>query len=444
MGLQKALTRPKPEKPPPPPKPPTSAGKTTVFNRSFGVYFPRASAQVQPRPPDVSDLLKLVEELRDRESRLKTELLELKLRRESAAIVPLLEAEIFAKDAEIERLSRKVLEVEEENEKLVHEMELMRENVEVERREREVKIAQLQFEIEQLSSNQRLQGLIEVSGKSNLIKSFLSSRKPAKTPAGPPVETPLERPRISQCSSTSDEIPGTSDSAALSAIVVQSRAPRVPKPPPTKCTSPNSLSTSSPVKSAPPPPPPPPPPKGMKAATAKVKRVPEVVEFYHSLMRRDPRREAGSSTAEITAANTRNLVGEIENRSAYLLAIKTDVETQGDFIRFLIKEVETAAFADIEDVVSFVKWLDDELSYLIKLASVKLAMTYMKRVSAELEAVGGAPEEEELLVQGVRFAFRVHQFAGGFDIETMRAFEELRDKARSGHIQLQNQHQHQL
>lgn len=45
----------------------------------------------------------------------------------------------------------------------------------------------------------------------------------------------------------------------------------------------------------------------------------------------------------------------------------------------------------------------------IKLASVKLAMKYMKRVSAELEAVGGGPEEEELIVQGVRFAFRVHQ-----------------------------------
>jgi len=41
------------------------------------------------------------------------------------------------------------------------------------------------------------------------------------------------------------------------------------------------------------------------------------------------------------------------------------VETQGDFIRFLIREIETAAFRDIEDVVSFVKWLDDELSYLV-------------------------------------------------------------------------------
>mgnify|MGYP006992904274 CR=1 FL=1 len=36
-------------------------------------------------------------------------------------------------------------------------------------------------------------------------------------------------------------------------------------------------------------------------------------------------------------------------------------------------------------------------------------MKYMKRVSAELETVGGGPEEEELIVQAVRFAFRVHQ-----------------------------------
>ncbi|OAP00916.1 hypothetical protein AXX17_AT4G21820 [Arabidopsis thaliana] len=73
-------------------------------------------------------------------------------------------------------------------------------------------------------------------------------------------------------------------------------------------------------------------------------------------------------------------------------------------------------------------------------------MKYMKRVSAELEAIeGGGPEEEELIVQGVRFAFRVHQFAGGFDAETMKAFEELRDKARSCHVQCQSQtHQHKL
>ncbi|KAL8150595.1 hypothetical protein V2J09_020403 [Rumex salicifolius] len=40
----------------------------------------------------------------------------------------------------------------------------------------------------------------------------------------------------------------------------------------------------------------------------------------------------------------------------------------------------------------------------IKLTSVKLAMNYMKRVSAELETAGGGPDEQELIVKGVRFA----------------------------------------
>ncbi|EHA8589662.1 putative protein CHUP1, chloroplastic [Cocos nucifera] len=87
--------------------------------------------------------------------------------------------------------------------------------------------------------------------------------------------------------------------------------------------------------------------------------------------------------------------------------------------------------------------LDNGIVNQIKLASVKLAMKYMRRVSSELEAVGGSFEEEELILQGVRFAFRVHQFAGGFDMETMRAFQELKDKACSFHIQSHNQNQQQ-
>ncbi|MBA0575143.1 hypothetical protein Golob_024433, partial [Gossypium lobatum] len=382
-------------------------------------------------------------------------------------------------------------------------------------------------------------------------------------------ELEADRQRHSRCNS--DEL------AESTLLNIRSRVPRIPKPPPRPSSSSLISSNGSPdftEKQVPPPPPPPPPPpapvaavkqlappppppppvkaivppppppppKGTKAIVAKVRRVPEVVEFYHSLMRRDSKREAagGCSAPEVlpATANARDMIGEIENRSSYLLAIKTDVETQGDFIRFLIKEVENAAFTKIEDVVPFVKWLDDELSYLvderavlkhfewpeqkadalreaafgyfdlkkleseaasirddarqpcgpalkkmqalleklehgvynlsrmresatkrykgfqipmdwmletgivsqIKLASVKLAMKYMRRISSELEAVGGGgPEEEELIVQGVRFAFRVHQFAGGFDVETMRAFEELRDKARSCNVQCQNQ-----
>lgn len=36
-------------------------------------------------------------------------------------------------------------------------------------------------------------------------------------------------------------------------------------------------------------------------------------------------------------------------------------------------------------------------------------MKYMKRVSTELQVIAGSLEEEELMLQGVRFAFRVHQ-----------------------------------
>ncbi|KAK6283906.1 hypothetical protein POUND7_002858 [Theobroma cacao] len=615
MGLQKSPANPKHETPPKPPLPSPSSGnknntsQKAVFSRSFGVYFPRSSAQVQPRPPDVTELLRLVEELRERESRLKTELLEHKLLKESVAIVPVLENEIVAINAELERASKEIENLRNENETLKTEVEEMKEKIEEERKESEKKVREMEEEIAELkktvlsysdrnskaeitvesddllSSSQRYQGLVEVSVKSNLIKNL--KRNNSKCTDAVVVSTlnnekveslefkreefETERPRHSRCNS--EELV---DSTLVN---IRSRVPRVPKPPPRPSSSSPSSSTSSisssdstekhippppppppppaPVAAvkqvAPPPPPPPPikaiappppppPPKGMRAIAAKVRRVPEVVEFYHSLMRRDSKREAGGcSVPEVlpATANARDMIGEIENRSTHLLAIKTDVETQGDFIRFLIKEVENAAFTDIEDVVPFVKWLDDELSYLvderavlkhfdwpeqkadalreaafgycdlkkleseaslfrddarqpcgpalkkmqalleklehgvynlsrmresatkrykgfqipmdwmletgivsqIKLASVKLAMKYMRRVSAELEAVGGGPEEEELIVQGVRFAFRVHQFAGGFDVETMRAFQELRDKARSCHVQCQSQQQ---
>ncbi|KAL4585694.1 hypothetical protein LXL04_010318 [Taraxacum kok-saghyz] len=598
MGLQKSPANSKAEVQQYPqqrqnPSPSHSSGgggkvpqKGAVFSRSFGVYFPRSSAQVQPRPPDVAELLHLVEELRERESRLRTELLEQKLLKESVAILPILENEISRKDTEISRSSKKIECLEAENERLRQDVEMLHLKLTEQKQEFEQRVKDLELAAV-TSSSQRFQQLMDISGKSNMIKSMKRGHTFANVPVNrnhneidskcftessskESILVEIDNlPRLSRCDSL--------DMAADSAIEVRSRVPRVPKPPPRPSTSSCSLSSSSssnsslsssaeralteqqpPVPPPPPPapklappppppppgtskapapPPPPPPPKTTNPLPAKVRRIPEVVEFYHSLMRRESRRDScnGSSSADVpSTANTRDMIGEIENRSTHLLAIKTDVETQGDFIKFLIKEVENASFTDIEDVVPFVKWLDDELSYLvdetavlkhfewperkadalreaafgycdlkkieseassfrddprqpcapalkkmqglfeklehgvynlsrmresastrykvfqipmgwmqetgfvaqIKLASVKLAMKYMRRVSTELETVGG-PEEEELIVQGVRFAFRVHQFAGGFDVETMRAFKELRDKARWCHEQCQ-------
>ncbi|XP_064987018.1 protein INCREASED PETAL GROWTH ANISOTROPY 1-like isoform X2 [Musa acuminata AAA Group] len=601
---------------PPPPPPPSSNGKASAsFARSFGVYFPRASAQVQPRPPDVAELLRLVEELQEKESRLRTQLLEQKLLKETVAIVPFLEKEIAARGEELARAAEKIERLEAENRALRDEVETLSSKIrsgEEESRRREKRIRDLETELGELkkasteqsngesrrlcartgemddcSSSQRFQNLIDVSARSNLSKSM--RKAPRSTDIGPGQELQKQESRDPRTEEGEGEAASRPARGGEKEDALKPRAPRVPKPPPTPSVSCNSSTSSSSSSSSttsettsgvptsrgtslaslppipppapavgspvtgcprppPPPPPPPPPSKGLRLVAASVRRVPEVVEFYHSLMRRDSKREPGSVAPDVApassaaAANARDMIGEIENRSAHLLAIKTDVETQGDFIGFLIKEVEHAAFTNVEDVVAFVKWLDDELSFLvderavlkhfewpehkadamreaafgycdlkklvseassfrddprqpcasalkkmqallekleqgvfnlsrvregatkryrgfgipwewmlesgyvnqIKLASVKLAMKYMKRVSSELENIAGSPEEEELMLQGVRFAFRVHQFAGGFDVETMRAFQELKDKAHSLRLQSPHHHHHKL
>nr|GMD07990.1 protein CHUP1, chloroplastic-like [Ipomoea batatas] len=321
---------------------------------------------------------------------------------------------------------------------------------------------------------------------------------------------------------------------------VERRALRVPNPPPRPSPSvcseqkKESCAKIPPPPPAPLPPPPPPPPKIMvrSCTTGTVQRAPQVVEFYHSLMKRDSRKDSLNGVCDVSnVADVRSsMIGEIANRSSYLLAIKADVETQGEFVNSLIREVNNATFLDIEHVVAFVKWLDDELCFLvderavlkhfdwpeskadtlreaafgyrdlkklenevshykddprlpcdialkkmvalsekmertvysllrsrdslirhckefqiptnwmqdngilskIKLGSVKLARMYMKRVAMELQSKGPSDKDtsmDYMLLQGVRFAFRIHQFAGGFDAETMDAFEELRDLA---------------
>lgn len=336
---------------------------------------------------------------------------------------------------------------------------------------------------------------------------------------------------------------------------IEKRAPRVPRPPPTSSAAAsgatNTASGGPPMPPRPPgapppppppgrpggPPPPPPPPGSLSKSLAgsdKVHRAPEVVEFYQSLMKREAKKDTtslGSKTSNVSD-NRSNMIGEIENRSTFLLAVKADVETQGEFVESLASEVRAARFANIDDVVAFVHWLDEELSFLvderavlkhfdwpesktdalreaafeyqdlvklenkatsfvddpklpceealkrmysllekveqsvyallrtrdmttarykeygipvdwlsdsgkvgkIKLASVQLAKKYMERVTSELDALQGTekePNREFLLLQGVRFAFRVHQFAGGFDADTMKVFEELRSKMSS-------------
>lgn len=352
------------------------------------------------------------------------------------------------------------------------------------------------------------------------------------------------------------------DSQAVSKmklVNIEKRPTRTPRPPPKRSGggpapagnnviggAPGGPPPPPPPPGAPPPPPPPgggpprpPPPPGslMKGGAGgdKVHRAPELVEFYQTLMKRESKKDTSSAliTATSNTSDARsNMIGEIENRSTFLLAVKADVESQGEFVESLATEVRAASFTNIEDLVAFVNWLDEELSFLvderavlkhfdwpegkadalreaafeyqdlmklekqvttfvddpnlqcdaalrkmyrllekveqsvyallrtrdmaasryrefgiptdwlqdsgvvgkIKLSSVQLARKYMKRVASELDAMDGPekePNREFLILQGVRFAFRVHQFAGGFDAESMKAFEELRSRVQS-------------
>ncbi|VVA90264.1 unnamed protein product [Arabis nemorensis] len=69
--------------------------------------------------------------------------------------------------------------------------------------------------------------------------------------------------------------------------------------------------------------------------------------------------------------------------------------------------------------------LDTGLIGQLKYSSLRLAQAYMKRITNELETNGGA-KEGNLMLQGVRFAYTIHQFAGGFDEETLHTFNELK------------------
>ncbi|XP_062216760.1 protein INCREASED PETAL GROWTH ANISOTROPY 1-like [Phragmites australis] len=575
----------------------SAPSKASAFARSFGAYFPRSSAQVRPaRTPQVAELLRAIEQLQERESRLRVELLEQKILRETVAIVPFLEAELAAKSSELERCKETADRLGSENARLCAELDAAA----LEVTSRKQRIVEMEKEIAELrkqqeaaadaddcsssasASNEHLENSSAAPNHASLAQ--LGAGRPyiPPPPAPPMPPAPFKSKSyfsVSSHASPSSSSPPSPSSSTLTSPVYScwssdaaaapkprvpelSKLPPIPPPPPPrpppppapiprKSSSPSSSVSVCGTAAAPPPPPPPPParrpfggasPPG--ASGQCVRREPEVVEFYHSLMRRESRRDGGAGTEAANGggvAAARDMIGEIENRSAHLLAIKSDVERQGDFIRFLIKEVGGAAFVHIEDVVTFVKWLDDKLSRLvderavlkhfewpeqkadalreaafgycdlkkleaeaasfrddarqpcaaalkkmqalfeklehgvynlarvrdaatsrytrfqipwewmqqdtgivsqIKLQSVKLAMKYLKRVSSELEAIKGGAEDEELMLQGVRFAFRVHQFAGGFDVDTMRAFQELKEKASMCRILRQKQNRH--
>jgi hypothetical protein len=175
--------------------------------------------------------------------------------------------------------------------------------------------------------------------------------KPAKV-LPPKLAHIKERPTVVNASSSSEEQSndGKMDSPVVSKIKLahlEKREPRVPRPPPKSSggsngNAPPSINSPSGIPPPPPrppgvpppppppggpggPPPPPPPPGTLRggAGGGKVHRAPELVEFYQSLMKREAKRDTSSlGSSKSSVADVRsNMIGEIENRSGFLLAV---------------------------------------------------------------------------------------------------------------------------
>lgn len=223
----------------------------------------------------------------------------------------------------------------------------------------------------------------------------------------------------------------------------------------------------------------------------KVHRAPEVAEYYQTLIKREWKKESSpplvSSTSSMSDGKS-NRTREMEKESSFRLTAderavskhfdwsegKSDALREATFEHdeLLKLENQVSAFVDdpnlsweaalkkmyelLEKVEGSVypllhvrdamilrygdlgiptDWLlDSGVLGKIKRSLVQLACMYMKRVALALDALSGHDKEplaEFLILQGVRFAFRVHQFAGGFDAESMKAFEELRSRAHT-------------
>tara|TARA_B100000674_G_scaffold461005_1_gene439589 strand:+ start:28 stop:2562 length:2535 start_codon:yes stop_codon:yes gene_type:complete len=119
------------------------------------------------------------------------------------------------------------------------------------------------------------------------------------------------------------------------------------------------------------PPPPPPPPGGGRGAGAGpgVRRAPEVVAMYQELRKAlIGERGGGKGGQKSGKGGAQGAEGdfraEIEGKSAYITAVKRDVENYADFIRQLAGEVRRLRASSMPDLCTFVDVLDEALDVL--------------------------------------------------------------------------------
>lgn len=126
----------------------------------------------------------------------------------------------------------------------------------------------------------------------------------------------------------------------------------------------------------PPPPPPPPNTNGNSKSSRRNQQGPSkataLVNMYNSF------------NTNIAASG---IVGELQNRSTHLLAIKADVQAKAGLINHLIAKLQQITFADVDQVLTFVDWLDQQLSTLSDETAVLKHFSWPERKADALQAI---------------------------------------------------------
>ncbi|KAK9154006.1 hypothetical protein Sjap_001486 [Stephania japonica] len=80
--------------------------------------------------------------------------------------------------------------------------------------------------------------------------------------------------------------------------------------------------------------------------------------------------------------------GQLEMILRGIPTIRKDVETKGNLIRPMLEKIRAAIFTDIEDVLNFVDWLDNELSSLADEKAVLKHFNWLERKADVIREAG--------------------------------------------------------
>ncbi|KAL5674603.1 hypothetical protein ACJX0J_018909, partial [Zea mays] len=107
--------------------------------------------------------------------------------------------------------------------------------------------------------------------------------------------------------------------------------------------------------------------------------------------------------------------------------IKADVETKAEFINYLIDRIHTSTYTGVEQVLTFVDWLDQQLSTLTDESAVLKHFNWPERKADALREAASEYRHINCLLTEISSSLRRDEDDGGSS-STLRKISSLLDK----------------